>query len=69
MMNIVMNGKQTHTTEGATLVALLRENQIAENAEGVAIAVNSAVVPRREWSHVHLHDGDSVEVIHAVQGG
>jgi sulfur carrier protein len=68
-MVIVMNGKKLDVHDGATLVALLRDNHIAENAEGVAIAVNSAVVPRREWTHVHLHDGDAVEVIHAVQGG
>ena len=68
-MVIVMNGKKTNTAESVTLVRLLQENGINENAEGVAVAVNSAVVPRREWTHVHLHDGDAVEVIHAVQGG
>jgi sulfur carrier protein len=68
-MVIVLNGKKLDLNEGATLVALLRENRIVEDTDGVAIAVNSAVVPRREWSHVHLHDGDAVEVIHAVQGG
>ena len=68
-MVIVMNGKKTNTVASATLVTLLRENGISENADGVAVAVNSAVVPRREWTHVHLHDGDAVEVINAVQGG
>ena len=68
-MVIVMNGKKLDVSEGATLVALLRENHIAETTQGVAVAVNATVVPRREWSQVHLHDGDAVEVIHAVQGG
>jgi sulfur carrier protein len=68
-MVIVMNGKKLNVNEGATLGAVLRENHIANDAEGVAVAVNAAVVPRRQWSDVHLHDGDDVEVIRAVQGG
>ena len=68
-MVVIINGKKVHTTEGATLVALLRDNGIAENAEGVAVAVNSSVVPRSRWGSVRLSDGDIVELIHAVQGG
>jgi len=68
-MVITMNGKKTNTAEAATLVMLLRENGISEAADGVAVAVNSGVVPKRKWAELHLHDGDAVEVIHAVQGG
>ena len=68
-MVIVMNGKKTNTVEAATLITLLRENGISETADGVAVAVNSAVVPRRKWVDVRLSDGDVVEVINAVQGG
>ncbi|HKW12943.1 MAG TPA: sulfur carrier protein ThiS [Candidatus Krumholzibacteria bacterium] len=68
-MVIVMNGKKTTTAEAVTLVTLLQENGINENTDGVAVAVNSGVVPRRKWAELHLHDGDAVEVIHAVQGG
>lgn len=67
-MVIVMNGKEKEIPDGTTLATLLQDSQ-ADQMEGVAVAINSAVVPRRRWSEVVLHDGDKVEVIHAVQGG
>ena len=67
-MNITMNGKR-HTAESLTLVALLRDNGITEDTAGVAVAVNSTVVPKRKWNDVRLADGDIIEVINAVQGG
>jgi sulfur carrier protein len=68
-VNITLNGKPVHVHEGATLGALLREHDISNETDGVAVAVNAAVVPRRQWPDVHLHEGDTIEVIHAVQGG
>ncbi len=68
-MTITMNGKKTTTAESATLVTLLRENGISDSVEGIAVAVNSTVVPRSRWSEQRLSDGDMVEVINAVQGG
>jgi sulfur carrier protein len=68
-MVIALNGKKLDVHDGATLGALLRENLIDDDTDGVAVAVNAAVVPKRQWSDVHLHEGDAVEVIHAVQGG
>jgi sulfur carrier protein len=68
-MVILVNGKKTDTADGATLVELLRQSGLGENADGVAVAVNSTVVPKRTWGSVRLTDGDVVELIHAVQGG
>lgn len=68
-MTITMNGKETNLAGPATLVTLLRENGITENTIGVAVAVNSTVVPRSKWDDVRLADGDNIEVINAVQGG
>jgi sulfur carrier protein len=68
-MTVIVNGKKVDTTGGATLLAVLGENGIMENTDGVAVAINSIVVPRSKWNDVRLSDGDSIEVIHAVQGG
>jgi sulfur carrier protein len=68
-MVIALNGKKIITAEAVTLVTLLRENGINDNTDGVAVAVNSTVVPRRKWKDVRLSDGDMIEVINAVQGG
>jgi sulfur carrier protein len=69
VMVIVLNGKKLDVEAGATLGALLLQNDISTRTDGVAVAVNDAVVPRRQWAEVHLREGDAVEVIHAVQGG
>jgi sulfur carrier protein len=68
-MTIELNGKKMDIETGVTLIALLRKSNIFENTDGVAVAVNASVVPRRQWSELHLHEGDTIEVIHAVQGG
>ena len=68
-MTITMNGKTRHTAESLTLIALLRDNGITEDIAGVAVAVNSTVVPKSKWSELRLSDGDMIEVINAVQGG
>lgn len=68
-MVIVMNGKETNTAEAVTLVMLLQENGINATTDGVAVAVNSRVVPRSKWADVRLSEGDIIEVINAVQGG
>lgn len=37
--------------------------------EGIAIALNGEVVPREDWVGAFLKEEDSVEIVHAVQGG
>jgi sulfur carrier protein len=68
-MHIVINGEPQTLPESATLYSLLQANGISDQTSGIAVAVNDAVVPVRRWDELHLHDGDTVEVIHAVQGG
>ena len=68
-MKIQLNGKPIILDAGETLAALLRRHDIADDATGIAVAVNGAVVPRREWAAHTLNNGDTVEVIRAAQGG
>lgn len=68
-MQITLNGKTATIRAGETLAALLRRHDIADDATGIAVAVNDAVVPKREWRERALESGDAVEVIRAVQGG
>ena len=68
-MRIKLNGTNTEVQPGTVLMAVLRRFDIAENSTGVAVAVNEAVVPRREWTSRKIEDGDAVEIIRAVQGG
>lgn len=57
------------TLEDGDLAAVLRARGIVPGTRGVAVAVNGAVVPRREWDRRELADGDEIEIVQAVQGG
>ena len=68
MMAIVLNGERCELPEGATVEQAVAATG-AEEARGLAVAVDGEVVPRGEWERTPLADGQRVEVLHAVQGG
>ncbi|NIM20185.1 MAG: sulfur carrier protein ThiS [Candidatus Latescibacteria bacterium] len=68
-MRLTVNGKATDIESGVTLQKLLEQYDISNVQKGIAVAVNSTVVPRESWGETALRDGDSIEIIHAVQGG
>lgn len=65
-MQIKLNGEGHHTA-AHTIAELL--TQLQAPAQGVAVAVNEQVIPKRDHALTPLHEGDSVELIRAVQGG
>jgi sulfur carrier protein len=69
MMTIVVNGARTEVDASTTLVDVVRSFGVDEDAAGVAVAVNDAVVPKRDWRTRRIAAGDAVEIIRAVQGG
>jgi len=68
-MELTVNGETRHAEPGATVAELMEQMGFDPAARGVAVAVNGAVVSSRGWSERHLSEGDTVEIIHAVQGG
>ncbi len=66
--NILLNG-QERPLAAATLAAMLREAGIAAEKRGIAVAVNDAVVARRDWQNTTLRPGDRVEVVKLFSGG
>jgi sulfur carrier protein len=66
-MKIELNGKPHELTDGTTVDELIES--IAGSTRGSAAAVDGEVVPRSSWPTVILLDGQSVELITAVQGG
>jgi sulfur carrier protein len=69
MTTVRINGERRDLPEGATVDVAVRESGAPEQGHGVAVAVDGEVVPRGEWSHTTLRDGQAIEVLHAVQGG
>ncbi|MDX6652059.1 MAG: thiazole synthase [Solirubrobacterales bacterium] len=68
-MRLQLNGEQVELADGASVAAALSAAGAEPDQRGVAVAVDGEVVPRSEWHEVELRDGQSVEVVAAVQGG
>ena len=66
-MTITVNG-DPHPRVG-TVADLLSQRLDDPRPSGVAVAVNHEVVPRADWPSHRLADGDTVEIVTAVQGG
>lgn len=68
-MFLLVNGKRREFAEPTTLERLVEQLGLGDDPRGVAVALNSTVVPRDRWALTRLNDGDTIEIIHAVQGG
>ncbi len=68
-MTIKINGKLQEIPETFTLLELLKEFEIHENTEGVAVAVDEELILKCNWKSFILTDGNSVEIVWARQGG
>lgn len=79
MHALTLNGEPHEVARGATvvdLVAELTDRPLTSDGTptdggplGVAVALDSVVVPRSRWGSTTLHEGQHVEVITAMQGG
>ncbi len=67
-MKVTVNDKSLTLADDATLGQLLKQIGVSAD-QGVAVAINDAVVPRSSWPTHRLADGDQVLVIQATQGG
>jgi sulfur carrier protein len=66
---IVLNGEH-HDCDGATVADLVARTGLDPDvARGIAVAVDSEVVPRGEWPTRIVPGGATVEVLTAMQGG
>jgi sulfur carrier protein len=64
---IRVNGRE-EPLRAATIAELLRGRGI-EGTRGVAVAVNGAVVPARQWTALALAADDVVEIVRPFGGG
>lgn len=67
MISIQINGEQRELGESLTIEKLIEEIHLPSRA--IAVAVNSEIVPRSEFSRIRVRDKDQVEIIRAVGGG
>lgn len=65
-MQITINGETRSIEQSLTVADILRDMQI----EGrIAVEVNGEILPRSQFDHYQLNNGDVLEVVHAIGGG
>lgn len=67
MITVTVNGKPRELEGPLSVATFVKRLDI--NARRVAVALNGEVVPRGEWPHVAVKEGDAIEVVRAVGGG
>jgi sulfur carrier protein len=68
-MKIQLNGRPIELADGATIAEAVAAAGANGDRRGVAVALEGEVVPRGEWEETPLRDGQTVEVVRAIQGG
>ncbi|MDR1756183.1 MAG: sulfur carrier protein ThiS [Culturomica sp.] len=66
-MRIILNDKPCEAADGCTLAEFIAG--LGLKPQGIAIAINSEVVPKERWATRILTDGEELMLIHAVAGG
>ncbi|MCB0430386.1 MAG: sulfur carrier protein ThiS [Flavobacteriales bacterium] len=60
---------QIHRVQSGYSVSDLIRQLSLEARQGIALAVNSDVIPLSDWNRTLLNDRDHILIIHATQGG
>lgn len=66
-MQIQLNGEPRQLEPGTNIATLLDAEGLAQRR--VAVEVNGEIVPRGRHAGHALHDGDRIEIVHALGGG
>ena len=67
-MEIKLNNQIKSFPEQFTIQQLL-DDVVPDKQKGIAVAVNSCVIPKFSWSDHFLNSMDEVLIIKATQGG
>lgn len=68
-MQLVVNAVASDMDDAATIADVVRGLAGVADPRGVAVALNGAVVPRAAWAATRPADGDTIDILTAVQGG
>jgi thiamine biosynthesis protein ThiS len=67
-MKIKVNSNTLEVNGDFYLSSLLKDLKLIEK-NGMAVAVNTAVVSRKKWNEFLLSENDEIIIIEAAQGG
>jgi sulfur carrier protein len=67
-MTVEVNGRPVELSDGAAVSDAVSQAG-GTPARGIAVAVDGEVVPRSAWESTRLREGQTIEVVGAIQGG
>jgi sulfur carrier protein len=67
MLTIILNGEPREIAAGSTLGDVLVAAGYAERR--IAVEINREIVPKSTHGERVVHDGDRIEIVHALGGG
>ena len=66
-MQIQLNGQPYALPKGQTVADLISRLELT--GRRLAVELNKDILPRSQHVDTPLHDGDQVEIVHAIGGG
>lgn len=66
-MRIKINEEVLEVSFGESLASIISKLEIPP--DGIAVAINGAIVPKPSWEEVKPYENDSLVIITATQGG
>lgn len=66
-MQILLNDAPLNGETGETVQQLL--SRLALDGPGSALAINQTILPREQWEHHILQEGDALLLFQAIAGG
>ncbi len=68
-MKIKVNGKEEVLEDSMKLSEYVSISLNGKEPRGIAVALNDFIIPKQKWESVLINENDSIEIVHAVQGG
>ncbi|MGK3190023.1 sulfur carrier protein ThiS [Enterobacter soli] len=66
-MRILFNDEPLKCDDGLTISALL--DKLRQLKPGTALALNQQILPREQWDHQQVRDGDNILLFQVIVGG
>ena len=66
-MRILFNDEPISCDDGLTIAALLRK--LRQLRPGTALALNQQILPREQWEHQQVSEGDQILLFQVIAGG
>ena len=67
-MEVIVNNKPHKLSKKINVQDLLNQLDLPSQ-QGIAVAINQAIIPKTDWQITQLSDRDDVMIITATQGG